>query len=119
MHEATFVYGVNAALKSARWLMIAAGVLTVHGSDIPLLSADLTCGDPSLGTGRKLVILPGLNHITILTASATHRQILDWLHDGLDAGIWTRRQPRSSSGSGRGADATPDRAAPASSLGDA
>ena len=53
------------------------------------LSADLTCGDPSLGTGRKLVILPGLNHITILTASATHRQILDWLHDGLDAGITT------------------------------
>ncbi len=51
------------------------------------LSADLTCGDPRLGTGRKLVILPGLNHITILTASATHRQILDWLHAGLDAGI--------------------------------
>jgi dienelactone hydrolase len=53
------------------------------------LSADLTCGDPRLGTGRKLVILPGLNHITILTASATHQQILDWLHDGLDAGITT------------------------------
>ncbi|HEY7020887.1 MAG TPA: alpha/beta fold hydrolase, partial [Ktedonobacterales bacterium] len=53
------------------------------------LSADLTCGDPRLGTGRKLVILPGLTHITILTASATHRQILEWLHDGLDAGITT------------------------------
>ena len=53
------------------------------------LSDDLTCGDPRLGTGRKLVILPRLNHITILTASATHRQILDWLHDGLDAGITT------------------------------
>ena len=37
MHEATLVYGVNATLKSARWLMIAAGVLTVHGADIPLL----------------------------------------------------------------------------------
>jgi dienelactone hydrolase len=53
------------------------------------LSADLTCGDPRQGTGRKLVILPGLNHITILTASATHRQVLGWLHDGLDAGITT------------------------------
>jgi pimeloyl-ACP methyl ester carboxylesterase len=53
------------------------------------LSADLICGDPRLGTGRKVVILPGLNHITILTASAAHRQILDWLHDGLDAGITT------------------------------
>jgi pimeloyl-ACP methyl ester carboxylesterase len=52
-----------------------------------VLSADLTCGDPRLGTGRKLVILPGLNHITLLTASATHRQVLDWLHDGLDADI--------------------------------
>ena len=37
MHEATLVYGVNAVLKSARWVTIAAGVLTVHGSDIPLL----------------------------------------------------------------------------------
>jgi dienelactone hydrolase len=53
------------------------------------LSADLTCGDPKQGTGRKLVILPGLNHITILTASATHQQILDWLSAGLDAGITT------------------------------
>ncbi len=53
------------------------------------LSADLTCGDPRLGIGRKLVILPGLNHITILTASATHRQILNWLSAGLDAGITT------------------------------
>jgi pimeloyl-ACP methyl ester carboxylesterase len=53
------------------------------------LSADLTCGDAAQGTGRKLVILPGLNHITILTASATHQHILAWLHDGLDAGITT------------------------------
>ena len=36
MHEATLVYGVNAALKSARWLMIAAGVLTVHGVRHPV-----------------------------------------------------------------------------------
>jgi dienelactone hydrolase len=53
------------------------------------LSADLTCGDPRQGTGRKLAILPGLNHITILTASSAHKQILGWLHDGLDAGITT------------------------------
>jgi pimeloyl-ACP methyl ester carboxylesterase len=53
------------------------------------LSADLTCGDSRQGTGRKLVILPGLNHITILTASATHQQILSWLHDGLDTGVTT------------------------------
>jgi pimeloyl-ACP methyl ester carboxylesterase len=55
------------------------------------LSADLTCGDPARGTGRKLTILPGLTHITILTASSTHQQILDWLHAGIDPRITAER----------------------------
>jgi dienelactone hydrolase len=51
------------------------------------LDYKLTCGDPKHGTGRTLLILPGLNHITILTASATHQHILAWLNAGLDASI--------------------------------
>jgi hypothetical protein len=51
------------------------------------LGYKLSCGDPRQGRGRALLILPGLNHITILTASATHQHILAWLNAGLDAGI--------------------------------
>jgi pimeloyl-ACP methyl ester carboxylesterase len=51
------------------------------------LGYKLICGDPRQGTGRKLLILPGLNHITILTASATHQHILAWLNAGLDEGV--------------------------------
>ncbi len=46
-----------------------------------------SCGDPRQGTGRRLLIIPGVNHITILTASITHQQILDWLNVGVDTGI--------------------------------
>jgi dienelactone hydrolase len=51
------------------------------------LGYKLSCGDPKQGTGRALLILPGLNHITILTASSTHKQILAWMSAGLDTGV--------------------------------
>jgi pimeloyl-ACP methyl ester carboxylesterase len=38
------------------------------------------CGDPAHGTGRRSVILSGLNHITILTASAALGETIRWLH---------------------------------------
>ncbi len=38
------------------------------------------CGDPAQGTGRRFVVLPGLNHITILTAGPTFQAMLNWLH---------------------------------------
>jgi dienelactone hydrolase len=47
----------------------------------------VSCGDPRQGTGRRLLIIPGVNHITILTASITHQQILDWLYAGVDTGV--------------------------------
>lgn len=37
------------------------------------------CGDPTRGSGRRAVVLPGLNHITILTASETFHEVLQWL----------------------------------------
>ncbi len=38
------------------------------------------CGDPAHGTGRRVVVLDGLNHITIITASITFQELLLWLH---------------------------------------
>src|SRR5581483_2917869 len=37
------------------------------------------CGDPAHETGRRSVVLAGLNHITILTASPTFQEMLSWL----------------------------------------
>ncbi len=38
------------------------------------------CGNPADGTGRRAVVLAGLNHITILNASSTYEEMLNWLH---------------------------------------
>jgi pimeloyl-ACP methyl ester carboxylesterase len=43
-------------------------------------SLPVQCGDPAAGTGRRSVVLAGLNHITILTASPTFQEMLNWLH---------------------------------------
>ncbi len=38
------------------------------------------CGNPANGSGRRMVILPGLNHLTILNASSTSQEVLRWLN---------------------------------------
>lgn len=38
------------------------------------------CGNPVDGTGRRAVALSSLNHITILNASSTFDEMLNWLH---------------------------------------
>ena len=40
------------------------------------------CGDPMHGTGRRLNILSGLNHLTILNASSTFQEMLHWVQRG-------------------------------------
>lgn len=39
----------------------------------------MQCGNPTDGSGRRMVILPVVNHITILNASSTFREVLNWL----------------------------------------
>ncbi len=125
MHEATFVYGFNAALKSARWVMIAAGVLTVHGSDIPLLIGAEALGvlagligiTPA-GIGVREAVIAGALRDRFGFADAFALAIIARAWDFVVELIWIgvalviRKRTRA-------ADATPDRAAPASSLGDA
>ncbi len=38
------------------------------------------CGNPLNGTGRRIAILPGLNHLTILNGNSTFQEMLNWLH---------------------------------------
>ncbi len=124
MHEATVVYGVNAALKSARWLMIAAGVLTVHGSDIPLLIGAEALGvlagligiTPA-GIGVREAVIAGVLRDRFGFAEAFALAVIAAAWDFVVELVWIgvalvlRRRTRT-------ADPTSDRTAPASSLGD-
>jgi pimeloyl-ACP methyl ester carboxylesterase len=48
---------------------------------------DATCGDPASGTGRRLRVLSGLDHISILTSNATFAAVMTWLGASVDARI--------------------------------
>ena len=125
MHEATLVYGVNAALKSLRWVMIAAGVLTIHGSDIPLLIGAEALGvlagligiTPA-GIGVREAVIAGALRDRFGFADAFALAIIARAWDFVVELVWIgvalvlRRRMRADP-------ATSDRAAPASSLGDA
>ena len=117
MHEATLVYGVNAALKSARWVMIAAGVLAVHGSDIPLLiGAEALVGITPAGIGVREAVIAGALRDRFGFADAFALAVIARAWDFVVELIWIgialvlRRNARTSD--------APDRATPASSLGD-
>ena len=123
MHEATLVYGVNAVLKSTRWVMIAAGVLAVHGSDIPLLIGAEALGvlaglvgiTPA-GIGVREAVIAGALRDRFGFADAFALAVIARAWDFVVELIWIgiafvlRRNARASD--------APDRAAPASSLGD-
>ncbi len=54
----------------------------------PALSSPQECGAPGGGTGRRAVVLPGLNHLTILNSATTFDEMLKWLHR-IDSGVKT------------------------------
>ncbi|HEX9131893.1 MAG TPA: alpha/beta fold hydrolase [Ktedonobacteraceae bacterium] len=58
--------------NSARLLQAGCGIS--HTQALPA-----GCGNPADGTGRRAVVLAGLNHITILNASSTFDETLNWL----------------------------------------
>jgi len=60
-------------VNSTRMLRLGCGL-----SQSQALPAE--CGNPADGTGRRAVVLAGLNHITILNASSTYDEVLNWLH---------------------------------------
>lgn len=47
------------------------------------------CGNPADGTGRRVVVLPGLNHITILNSSSTFQEMVNWLHGAFPQAVDT------------------------------
>ncbi len=50
-------------------------------------STPVECGDPTHGTGRRLNILSGLNHLTILNASGTFQEMLHWVQRAYPNGV--------------------------------
>ena len=65
-----------------RNLLLMAGSLETRFADRAedlLAEAGGPRRDPAAGTGRKLVIIPGVEHISILFSPATHAAARDWL----------------------------------------
>jgi dienelactone hydrolase len=72
--------GINATARS----------VTAAGCGVPVAAITSTyqCGNTPL-TERRRVVLPGLDHISIITAGSTHAAALNWLHSTVDPRIGT------------------------------
>jgi dienelactone hydrolase len=44
---------------------------------------DVTAGDPAAGTARRFAEVPGVEHVSVLFAPATHRAVVDWFGPAL------------------------------------
>jgi len=65
-----------------RNLLLMAGGLEapfVHNAEQRLAEAGGPGGDPAAGTARKLLIVPGVEHVSILFSPAAHAAARDWL----------------------------------------
>ncbi len=65
-----------------RNLLLLAGELEqpfVHSAEERLAEAGGSGGDPAAGTARKMVIVPGVEHISILFAPVAHTAAREWL----------------------------------------
>jgi dienelactone hydrolase len=63
-------------------LLLMAGGLEVpfvHNAQQRLAEAGGPGGDPAAGTARKLLIIPGVEHVSILFSPAAHAAARDWL----------------------------------------
>jgi hypothetical protein len=63
-------------------LLLMAGSLEpsfVHNAEQHLSEAGGPGGDPTAGTARKLLIVPGVEHVSILFAPAAHAAAREWL----------------------------------------
>ncbi len=63
---------LGAISDSQRLIQEACNLSSIH-------STPVECSDPTHGTGRRLNILSGLNHLTILNASSTFQEMLHWV----------------------------------------
>jgi pimeloyl-ACP methyl ester carboxylesterase len=70
--------GINATAQ--RLMASGCGVALARVSDV------YTC-NTSTPYPRSRIVLPGLDHISIVTAASTHAAVLNWLHETVDARI--------------------------------
>jgi pimeloyl-ACP methyl ester carboxylesterase len=74
--------GQTATLELPRNLLLMAGSLEpsfVHNAEQRLSEAGGSGGDPEMGTARGLLIIPGVEHISILFSPSAHAAARDWL----------------------------------------
>jgi dienelactone hydrolase len=74
--------GQEVTLKLPRNLLLMAGSLEgrfVENAEERLAEAGGAGGNPAEGTARKLVVVPNVEHISILMAPAAHAEARDWL----------------------------------------
>jgi dienelactone hydrolase len=63
-------------------LLLMAGSLEgpfVHNAEVLLAEAGGPGGDPALGTARKLIVVPGVEHVSILFSPRAHAAARQWL----------------------------------------
>jgi hypothetical protein len=78
---------------TARDVLVLAGGLEFAGiraegprvvrASFPGAQPDRTYGDPGAGTARRFAEVPGVEHVSVLFAAATHREALDWFDAAL------------------------------------
>jgi pimeloyl-ACP methyl ester carboxylesterase len=69
-----------ALTNSMRMYQLGCGLTPTNTSTAYAHSAECGFPDPGQANGRRVMVLDGLNHITILTASSTFQELLAWLH---------------------------------------
>ncbi len=69
-----------ALTNSMRMYQLGCGYPLLKDSTKYAHSAECGHPDPGQANGRRVMVLDGLNHITILTASSTFQELLSWLH---------------------------------------
>ncbi len=74
--------GAEVSLELPRNLLLMAGALEgrfVENAEQLLADAGGPAGDPAAGAARELIVVPGVEHITILFSPTAHAAARDWL----------------------------------------
>ena len=77
--------------NSIRMQQRGCGLIPTTASTATTPTRPVECGEPAQGTGRRVAVLTGLNHITIITASTTFNEMLSWLHRAAPQQVETGR----------------------------
>lgn len=77
----------NLLVVAGEWegALVAEGLRALHLAD-PAAGLSQTVGDPAVGTGRRVVAAPSVEHVGVLYSVTTLRETRDWLNAVFDRG---------------------------------